>query len=205
MALLFFCTSAECCRPIVERLNMNSIQQRLLGAAAGLLTSELARGPWRSKSFLAAVTAMLVGLGLWVADAFKSGQLDSNGTTPNEIAQADPQGIWARFHQPVPGYVRVSASYIGGFILGWAFRSFLKLVVVASCFVVGIVGLGRYAGWDTSTLQTRIEHQAAGLRERAAHTRDFLQGKLPSGMGGGVGALLGWRRRSRSALLNTGE
>ncbi len=150
---------------------------------------------------LAVVTVMCFGMGLWVADAFKSGQRDSTGTPISEIGQTDPQGVWARFHQPVPGYVRVSASYIGGFILGWAFRSFLKLGVAASCFVVGIVGLGRYAGWDTSTLQTRIEHQAAGLRERAAHTRDSLQGKLPSGMGGGVGALLGWRRRSRSALL----
>ena len=59
--------------------------------------------------------------------------------------QAPADGGWD-FSRPVPGYVRVCASYIGGFFIGWAFRRFLRLALSLVALVALLVGLGKCVG-----------------------------------------------------------
>jgi uncharacterized membrane protein (Fun14 family) len=98
----------------------------------------------------------------------------------------------------VPGYVRLCASYIGGFFIGWAMRRFLRLAFSVVILALLLVGVARYAGCNTAPAQTRVMDKASRARHEAAIARDYLTGFLPSGTAGAVGVFLGFWRKDRS-------
>jgi uncharacterized membrane protein (Fun14 family) len=118
--------------------------------------------------------------------------------------QVAPGGSWD-FTQPVPGYVRVCASYIGGFFIGWAFRRFLRLALALVAVAVLLVGLGKYAGWSTSSAETKLNERAAWVRHEATAATDYLKGLLPSTSAGAVGAFLGFRRKAKPVGLEADQ
>ena len=102
---------------------MNSHLQRILGPVLGAAVAS-GDGPWRARTVHLSLLVVLFGLGFWVHDAAKGPPPPTHvhAYMPAEPAASD--GSWD-FTRTVPGYVRVCASYIGGFFIGWTFRRFL--------------------------------------------------------------------------------
>jgi uncharacterized membrane protein (Fun14 family) len=98
---------------------------------------------------------------------------------------------------PVPAPVRICASYVGGFFLGWAFRRVVYLILAVAAAALIIVGFGRLAGCDTVSAETKVKHGSSLVQQEAKAARDRLKAMLPSASAGAVGTFLGFRRKLR--------
>jgi len=175
---------------------MNPLLQRASTTALGTVSAALADAPWRSRTVIAAFVVALVGFGFWVRSAFEGNHAEPR--KPGLTASAEPaQHSGVDFTRPLPGYVRVCASYIGGFLIGWTFRRFVKITALALAAIVAVLALAKFAGCDSTALQERVKRDAAAVRQEAARDRDYLRGLLPSTTGAALGIFWGFRRRSR--------
>ena len=150
-----------------------------LGAAAATVGD---RPPWRSKTVLLALLATLIGFGFWI----------SQGRMPEGSNETD-SGF--DFHRPFPGWVNFCASYVGGFVIGWGFRRFVKITAVAAAAVIGLLALAKYVGLDSAPASESVQHGVAWVNQEAGTAKQFLTRLLPSTIAGGVGIFRGFRRR----------
>ena len=174
---------------------MNPFVQRIVSPVIGVAAAS-GDGPWRARTVLLALFVVVVGLGFWARDVARGSAPPAPAQATASARQAASGGSWD-FTRPVPGYVRVCASYIGGFFIGWAFRRFLRLALALVTLAVLVVGLGKYAGWNTSPAETKVKERAAWVQHEATAARDYLKGLLPSTSAGAVGAFLGLRRKGK--------
>jgi uncharacterized membrane protein (Fun14 family) len=177
---------------------MNPLGPRILGALFGAAAAG-GDGPWRSRTVLLAFLAVLAGLSLWVRDVAKGPPPPPPAQVITPAGQATAGGGWD-FSRPVPGYVRVCASYIGGFFIGWAFRRFLRLALSLVALAALLVGLGKCVGWNTAPAETKLKDRATWIQREANAATDYLKGLLPSTTAGAVGVFLGFRRKSKLLL-----
>lgn len=168
---------------------MPLLLQRILASILGVLVGGSAGGPWRSRSVLAASAAVLVGLGLWFADGWRAHQVAPAGAPLRD-----------GFGQPMPGYVRVCASYVGGFVIGWLFRRFLRAAAVLTALALGGLALAARAGCDTRRTEQQMHAGEAWAEREAGKAHRWLTGLLPSATATGIGAWRGFRRRGHAAL-----
>ncbi len=71
--------------------------------------------------------------------------------------------------------------------------------------VLLLVGLGKYAGWNTSPAETDVKERALWVQHEATAAKDYLKGFLPSASAGAVGAFLGFRRKGKVVAPATGQ
>lgn len=177
---------------------MNFFSRSIFAAAPGVISGAISNGPWRAKSFLAAVTVALAGLGLWCSDAIKSHPATGPNTTASDTVSSGIPGAQSNWNKPVPGYVRVCVSYMGGFLLGWVFRRFIKIAAAGTALIIALLALGRHVGCDTTRAQDEVKRDSAWAQREAIETSDYLRGRLPSAAAGGTGVLFGFRRKSKT-------
>ncbi len=147
--------------------------------------------PFRSKSFTAALAIAIVSCGLWLKNRQTGPSDPQRLSTPTDRSQ--PLGAVANL--PLPGYGKVAGSYAAGFLIGLGFRRVLKRAALVTALLIGVVGLGRYAGCDTRKAEEEVKKGEAWVQKGVAKGKDYLQGLLPSASAGGFGVLLGFRRR----------
>lgn len=181
---------------------MNPQLQRILAPVLGAAAAS-GDGPWRAKTVHLALLVVLVGLGFWVHDVSQSLPPPTHVRATITAEQAASGGSWD-FTRPVPGYVRVCASYIGGFFIGWVFRRFIRVALALVALAVLLAGLGKYVGWNTSSAETQVKERAAWVRHEATAATDYLKGLLPSTSAGAVGAFFGFRRKGKSVAAGAG-
>ena len=174
---------------------MQSLAQRILGSLFGTAVAD-GDAPWRARTVHLALFFVVVGLGFWVRDVAKGPPSPAPGQAAASSEQPVSGGGWD-FSRPVPGYVRLCASYIGGFFIGWAFRRFIRLALALVALAVLVVGIGKYAGWDTAPAETKVKERATWVQHEAATARDYLKHLLPSATAGAVGVFLGFRRKDK--------
>jgi uncharacterized membrane protein (Fun14 family) len=179
---------------------MNPILSKEVGAVRGWA----ADGPWRSKSVLAALLAVLVGGGVWFSDVKKAASQNTNAnaiTNSQAGVSANTGGTWSGaqwdWHRPLPIYVPACISYVAGFCIGWFFRKLLHIVVVVVALIVGLLALGKHVGLNTTAEQEKVKRGGEWVQHEVTSTEDYLRHLLPSAAGGGAGAFFGFRRRSR--------
>src|SRR5688572_25293789 len=85
------------------------------------------RPPWQARSVRWAAVLVLVGLGVWVFDLL--------GAPPPDEA-TDSDSSW-------PLTLRLGISYIGGFLLGWVSRRYLKILVLVGALALTAIFLLR--------------------------------------------------------------
>ncbi len=127
---------------------MKPVFSRLLGSTLGAAVAS-GDGPWRAKTVWVAVLITALGFGLWVRDAATNDgntPATASGIAVSTDGTAKP-ATWD-FSRPLPGYAQVSGSYIGGFVLGWLFRRFIRMALALAAGLVLLLGIGKYAGWD---------------------------------------------------------
>jgi len=153
-------------------------------------------GPWRARTVHLALFIVVIGLGFWVHGATKGAPPPAPAGMTRPAQRVARGGGWD-FARPVPGYVKVCASYMSGFFIGWAFRRFLGVALTLGALAVVLVGLGKYAGWNVSPAETEVKERTTWVKHEATAAKDYLEGLLPSTSAGAVGAFLGFRRKSR--------
>ena len=173
--------------------------------ARGVFTSLGADGPWRSKSVLAALAAVVAGLGLWFSDIKNSppqNEMDKTATNTLAITSPGPSGASASAHwnwsKPFPFYVRMGVSYVAGFCVGWFFRKLTRLIMVIGALVIALLAYGKLAGCDTTHEQEQVKRGSEWAQHEATATKDYLMHLLPSATAGGAGIFLGFRRRNKA-------
>ncbi len=124
--------------------------------------------PWKAKTVVVAGMATLAGMAGWISD----------------IAS--------------PALARFGGSYLAGFFIGWAFRRFVKLVVVIGAFTLAGMALMKNVGWlttDWDALQRHITRNLTAIQHGAEGVKQFLTGYLPSAGAAAAGVFLGFRKK----------
>ena len=124
--------------------------------------------PWAAKSFLAASATTAAGFGAWLTDMMS------------------------------PALARGGASFLGGFLLGWAVRKTVKLALLVAASLLALIAILKTTGWihlDWSLIQADVNHILDWGRGKAQGFKDVLTGYLPSAGAAGAGALFGLRKK----------
>src|SRR5262249_16476611 len=124
--------------------------------------------PWTAKSFVAVAVATIGGLASWIG----------NYTSP-AVAQ-------------------LGASYLGGFIIGWAFRRFLRFGAMLVAVALAGVAAMKATGWidvDWAALEGQINQTVQWLHGEAEGFKKVLSGFLPSAGAAGAGSFFGFRKK----------
>ena len=172
--------------------------------ALGVLISRVSDGPWRSKSVLAALAVIVLGLGFWFVDIKHSPLPDetnnpaasASGLASSGHVTASTGSRWD-WGKPFPFYLRLGVSYVAGYCIGWFFRKLTRLIMVTMAMIVALLGYGKLAGCDMSHARAEVKHGEDWAQHEATTARDYLLHLLPSGTAGGAGIFLGFRRRSQ--------
>jgi len=128
----------------------------------------LADPPWKDKSFLTSAIATIIGLASWIG----------NVTSP-AVAQ-------------------LGGSFLGGFLIGWAFRRFLSLAALVAGILLAGLAILKATGWislDWPSLDTQVSQGIRWLQGEAEGLRKLLTGYLPSSVAGWAGAMFGIRKK----------
>jgi uncharacterized membrane protein (Fun14 family) len=180
--------------------------------AQGGFADWFGNGPWRSKSVLAAILLVVVGLGFWSTD-HKSGppqdqseraNTNAPGTSHLDPKSTGPVGSGLDWSKPLPGYVRISASYVVAYCIGWLFRRVMRLILVAGAVGLLLLGYGKLAGWDMTPAQEKMKRGGEWAQREATTAKDYLRGLLPSATAAGIGMFLGFRRRNNVGTSEPG-
>ncbi len=124
--------------------------------------------PWAAKSFLAAGATTVAGIGTWL----------SNLTSP-ALASA-------------------GGSFLGGFLIGWAFRKTLKLALLVTGSLLVLIVILKTTGWihlDWTLIQADVNRILDWARGKAQGFKEVLTGYLPSAGAGGAGVFFGLRKK----------
>lgn len=128
----------------------------------------LADPPWAAKSFVAAGAAMVGGLASWIGN-FTS-----------------------------PAMAQMAGSYLGGFVIGWAFRRFLRMAAMLAALILAGVAVLKSTGWldlDWASIETQLSQGLRWLQGEADGLRSLLTGILPSAGAAGAGTFFGFRKK----------
>src|SRR5271163_1487550 len=117
---------------------MTPLVQRASSLALGSVTSVFADHPWRSKSVRLAFLVVVIGMAFWIKNAFEGSPTKPHGTAITDSSNTSGSAAGIHLDRPVPGYVKACASYIGGFLIGWTFRRFVKITFLAALLIFGI-------------------------------------------------------------------
>ncbi len=136
--------------------------------ATGALETLFADPPWDSKSFLGAGATTLAGLGAWMNDMMS------------------------------PALARGGASFMGGFLIGWAIRRTIKLAAIVAGLLLMLLAAVKMTGivaLDWTAIEANVLHSLAWAQGKAEGFKEVLTGYLPSAGAGGAGTLLGFRKK----------
>ncbi|MDB5328228.1 MAG: hypothetical protein JWM57_3797 [Phycisphaerales bacterium] len=89
-------------------------------------------------------------------------------------------------------------GFVGGFVVGFIFRAFLKLMTLVTVVIVGgLMALSHYhiLNIDLTHAQDVVQSNAEWLTDQATRLKDVVIAHLPSSTGGAAGAFFGLRRR----------
>jgi uncharacterized membrane protein (Fun14 family) len=128
----------------------------------------LADPPWMAKSFLAVGAATVGGLASWI------GNITS------------------------PAMAQLGGSYLAGFLLGWAFRRFLRMAAMIVAVTLACMGALKATGWldlDWPSIEAQISQTLHWLHGEAEGLKSLLTGFLPSAGAAGAGSFFGFRKK----------
>lgn len=124
--------------------------------------------PWAAKSFMAASATTVAGVGAWLTDMMS------------------------------PALARGGASFIGGFLVGWAFRKTLKLALIITVSLAALVAILKTTGWihlEWNLIESDVNRTLDWARGQAQSLKEVAVGYLPSAGAAGAGAFFGLRNK----------
>ncbi len=166
---------------------------------------------WTAKSLLLAVVISLVGLAFWIRSpgpsptkppASGSGRpatASSFGASESRTAPPPPSGTEAVREKlrSAPIGLRYGVSYIGGFLIGYAYRRSLKVAMWLAALTATGIGVLKWSGafdLDWNAVQGQVQEGLGWATQQAEVWRHRLSGFLPSAGVGLGGIFMGARR-----------
>lgn len=102
------------------------------------------------------------------------------------------------FHRISPSMMRVGVSFIAAFVLGWAFRAFLKLMtMVAGLGLALILGLSYFnvINVDLTRAEQQYRSSISWVTDQGQRLGKLILSHLPSSTASAVGMFVGFRRK----------
>ena len=149
----------------------------------------LALSFWRLTSVKIALVLALVGLGFWVSEERHPQVDDFSSSLGKPKTHLSPSS---------PASFRLGVSYIGGVVIGWCFRKFIRFTTLLAAAVLGGIALLKTTGLielDWASVESHVRESLAWMNGQAAALKTFLTGYLPSAGAGGWGLVKGLRHR----------
>ncbi len=161
---------------------------------------------WRSKHLWFALLLTALGAGLWIQrvataperpTAVSAGDLAApslidQGAAGSPVAAEADGGTK---NAPLP--FRLGLGLMGGFAIGWALRTFLRITLVVGALIATAIALLRWSGvveFDWGTVEQSVDAGMQQARAAAEAAESRLMALLPSGLAATYGLWAGWRR-----------
>jgi uncharacterized membrane protein (Fun14 family) len=125
---------------------------------------------------------------------FVRGNPQTPAPEPESVAPAPSN----RLAEYAPLLTRSGAGFVGAFIIGWAFRVFVKTMVIISLLGVGLLLAGSYYGVldvDWSVARQHYTSAAGWLWGQASQLKSAALSHLPSTASGVLGLIVGLCRK----------
>ena len=129
------------------------------------------------------------------APAGSSSLLTRSNAPQTAATPAEEDGFVVRVS---PKMMRIGASLIVGFIVGFLFRMFVKTMLLVTLVLGGTFFALTYfnvVNVDLTSAQQTYDGAREWLTDQATRLKDVILAHLPSSASGGVGAFIGFRRR----------
>jgi uncharacterized membrane protein (Fun14 family) len=164
---------------------------------------------WSSRVFKLALAVTLIGAGLWVYALATAPEPPPPSASPMSgvsgfvvggggPAGAGPATAERRFIDAgAPATFRLGASFMAGYFIAWALRTFVKATLIvggAAALAVLVLHKTGALGLDWAAIERHVEESLAWTRGQAEHLRTFATGYLPSVGAAAVGGFFGIRR-----------
>ena len=97
-----------------------------------------------------------------------------------------------------PVLMHFGGSYLGGFVIGWFFRRFVKSAAVVAGVALLAIGFMKTAGWialDWVSVEAWVNQTLQSLQSGAEGLQQVLMGYLPSAGAGSTGIFFGFRKK----------
>ena len=127
-----------------------------------------------------------------------SGMFGSSGSSTDASPDAEPAATdsWS-------GYAGAKGTtlgfgFVGGFVIGFIFRAFLKMMTLITVVIVGgLFALSYYhvINIDMTHVRDVAQSNMEWITDQATRIKDLAMAHLPSSSGGAAGAFFGLRRR----------
>ena len=97
-----------------------------------------------------------------------------------------------------PHFLKIGGSTLGGYIVGWLIRTFVKTMTLALAGIAAIIGAASYFrlfNVDFSAAHQEFNTASAWLMNQTYLLKNVAIAHLPSHTGGAIGAYIGFKRR----------
>jgi uncharacterized membrane protein (Fun14 family) len=124
-----------------------------------------------------------------------SPQAPGSPTTPSVDTQ-QPEPSWMAEHSP--WLTRTGLSFVLAFIIGWAFRAFIKAMAIVTALGVGAMLLlshFRVINIDFSAAEQHYATAMQWLGDQALRLKDAAMAHLPASTSGAFGLFVGLRKK----------
>ena len=119
------------------------------------------------------------------------------GSAPPPAAETAPEErdpSFAERHSPWAS--RVGVGFMGGFVIGWLFRAFLKTMALVTAAGAAIFwGLAHFDVIDVQLAEERFKSTTSWVSAQAERLKDDAMKLVPSSASSVFGMFLGFRRR----------
>lgn len=109
---------------------------------------------------------------------------------------AEPERSW--WEQNAPALTKAGVSFVGAFLIGWAFRIYIKTMVIFTLLAVGILLALSYfnvINIDFSAAREQYTSAAGWLTDQATRLKDAALSHLPASSTGLAGLIAGmWKK-----------
>jgi uncharacterized membrane protein (Fun14 family) len=169
--------------------------------------SDLVRMPlWHKGVLAAAIVVCGIGWGNRILHLGAYAPTPSATTTanPNQINAVQTDSTIADSQapdtptKPAPWARRVGGSVLLGFVVGWAFRTFLKAMTLVTILVVGTLAFLSYfnvMNVDLTSVQKEYSGASGWVTAQANTLKKDAMAHVHSGLGGAMGLYIGVRKR----------
>jgi uncharacterized membrane protein (Fun14 family) len=125
----------------------------------------------------------------------RSNVVGESSQTPDQ----PPEPLKPSLYQRVsPWMTRVGLSFVVGFVLGWAFRAFLKLMsMIAALGLAVVLGLSYFGVLNVDFTTARHEYQSAivWMTDQTQRLGKLVLSHVPGSASSFAGFFIGFRRR----------
>lgn len=122
----------------------------------------------------------------------------SGKTSDIERVETPPPPKPTMFERISPWASRVGFGFVGGFIIGWAFRAFIKTMAIVTTVGVSILwGLSHFnvINLDLAAAETKFKTSTSWVSEQAAHLKERAMTLVPGSFSSIFGVFIGFRRK----------